>query len=117
MTLSMASRNCGSQLSVIRHRPYQYSIEESITITNVRRSTGNNFQHVEAWLFDERVIETLLETEQAPGKTFSQLSYAVVVVSDKYQLSVNALEAAFQQYLITKSVNAAKIKACAFQDA
>ncbi|GAV06098.1 hypothetical protein RvY_16130 [Ramazzottius varieornatus] len=81
-----------------------------------QNALGRNFQLVEAWLFDELIFETSLESEKSAGKTFSQLSYAVVVVSDKYKLSAGALQASFQQYVITKSVSASKIENCGFQD-
>ncbi|GAV06100.1 hypothetical protein RvY_16132 [Ramazzottius varieornatus] len=73
---------------------------------------GGGFQLVEAWLFDELIIGSTSDTS---GKTTSLLSYAVVIVSDKYQLSVTALQASFQQFVITKSVYASRNAACGFQ--
>ena len=76
---------------------------------------GRGFQLIEAWLFDELVSGTSSETSST--KTVSQLSYAVVIVSEKYQLSINAIKCTFQQYLITKSVYASRNNARGFQTA
>ncbi|OWA49985.1 hypothetical protein BV898_14517 [Hypsibius exemplaris] len=62
---------------------------------------GKSFQLIEVWLYDEAVIDQSLDVKV---KTTSELSYAVLIVSQAEVLDAHLLMRQLEQYLLTRMV-------------